>query len=189
MQLRGEIPSQLRVPPLVDSTGTAHHTVTPQPEDGLARPCRLAEDRFVVHSPLVGIHRGLSASRADLTFVVACDMPFVKPRLVEFLLAQAEGFDVVVPVVRGCHEPLCSAYRETCLDPIDRLITRGILKVTMFYTHVRAHAIPETQVGRLDIHSSARSPISTRPRESVPQRWRPFPDSETRKKTARIVHG
>ncbi|MFC2078102.1 molybdenum cofactor guanylyltransferase [Candidatus Bipolaricaulota bacterium] len=118
--------------------------------DSVPEDVCVAEDRLIARSPLVGIHGGLSASRTNLTFVVACDMPYVEPKLVEFLLSQAEGFDVVVPVVRGYYEPLCSAYRRTCLEPIERLITQGVLKVTTFYTHVRAHAIPETQFGQFD---------------------------------------
>ncbi len=138
--------------------------------DVVPEDVRVTEDRFIARSPLVGIHGGLSASKTDLTFVVACDMPYVEPKLVEFLLSQAEGFDVVVPVVRGYYEPLCAAYRKTCLDPIDRLIARGILKVTDVYTHVRAHAISETQVARFDPGLRSFANLNTPARAGAPAR-------------------
>jgi molybdopterin-guanine dinucleotide biosynthesis protein A len=118
--------------------------------DGLPNGVRVAEDRFVVRSPLVGIHAGLSASRTDLTFVVACDMPYVEPSLIDYLLSHAAGVDVVVPVARGYYEPLCAAYRRTCLGPIEGLIGRGVLKVSELYRLVRMHEASEGQVRQCD---------------------------------------
>jgi molybdopterin-guanine dinucleotide biosynthesis protein A len=118
--------------------------------DGLPPGVRATEDRYLVRSPLVGIHAGLAASRTDLTFVTACDMPHVEPALVEFLLGQAEGVDVVVPVVRGYYEPLCAVYRKTCIGPIERLIEAGTLKVSKLYEPVRLREANEEQVVRHD---------------------------------------
>ena len=117
---------------------------------GLPPGVRSAEDRYDVRSPLVGIHAGLSASRTDLAFVVACDMPYVEPALVEFLLSQAEGTGVVVPVVRGYVEPLCAAYRRTCLEAIERLIERGTLKVSELYPLVGVRRVGETEALQYD---------------------------------------
>ena len=118
--------------------------------DGLPDGVRTTDDRYAVRSPLVGIHAGLTASRTDLAFVTACDMPHVEPTLVEFLLTQAEGVGTVVPVVRGCYEPLCAVYRRSCIAPIDDLIERGILKVSSLYDLVHVHEIAESHVRRHD---------------------------------------
>jgi molybdopterin-guanine dinucleotide biosynthesis protein A len=117
---------------------------------GLSPGARAAEDRYAVRSPLVGIHAGLMASSTDLAFVVACDMPYVKPALVEFLLSQAEGVDVVVPVVRGYYEPLCAVYRKTCLAAIKGLIERGVLKVSELYPLVEAREVGEREALQYD---------------------------------------
>jgi molybdopterin-guanine dinucleotide biosynthesis protein A len=114
--------------------------------DGLPPGVRATEDRYLVRSPLVGIHAGLAASRTDLAFVTACDMPHVEPALVEYLLAQAEGVDAVVPVVRGYYEPLCAVYRRTCIAPVEDLIERGVLKVSALYDLVRVHEVDEPDV-------------------------------------------
>ncbi len=111
---------------------------------------RVAEDHYTVRSPLVGIHAGFSTAQTGLTFVVACDMPYVEPSLVEYLLSQLEGVDVVVPVVRGYYEPLCAAYRTTCLPPIERLIERGVLKVSELYSLVELREIGEDRIRQHD---------------------------------------
>ena len=108
--------------------------------------CVVAEDRDTVRSPLVGIHAGLTASRTDLTFVTACDMPYVEPELVEYLLSQTEGSDVIVPVVCGYFEPLCAAYRKTCIGSIEQLIESRTVKVSGMYERVRLREVSEEQI-------------------------------------------
>jgi molybdopterin-guanine dinucleotide biosynthesis protein A len=120
--------------------------------DNLPPGVRTAEDHYTVRSPLVGIHAGLSASRTDLTFVVACDMPYVVPKLVEHLLSRSGGVDVVVPVVRGYVEPLCAVYRRRCIGPIERLIERGVLKVSELYPLVEVREVGEHPIRRHDPH-------------------------------------
>ena len=114
--------------------------------DGLPDGVRVTADRYAFRSPLVGIHAGLSASRTDLTFVTACDMPYIEPVLVEFLLTQADRVDAVVPVVRGYYEPLCAVYRRSCIASIEDLIERGVLKVSKLYGPVRLRAVSEAQI-------------------------------------------
>ncbi len=130
-----------RLGPLFDET-----VVVGRGLEGLPGGVRVTEDRYAVRSPLVGIHAGLAASRTDLTFVTACDMPHVEPALVEFLLTQAEAMDAVVPVVRGYYEPLCAVYRQTCIAPIEDLIERGVLKVSELYEPIRLREVSEVQI-------------------------------------------
>ena len=111
---------------------------------------RAVEDRYNARGALVGIHGGLAASRTDLAFIVACDMPHIEPKLVEQLLGQANAVDVVVPVVRGYYEPLCAAYRTTCIKPIEELIGSGELKIAELYHLVRVHEAQEEDVRRFD---------------------------------------
>ena len=114
--------------------------------ENLPPSVRLVGDLYDVRAALVGIHAGLLASTTDLCFVVACDMPHVEPRLGEFLLEQSAGFDVVIPVARSYYEPLCAVYRRTCLEPIEQLITGGVLKVSELYRFVDVCEALEDQV-------------------------------------------
>lgn len=111
---------------------------------------RIVEDRYDERGAFVGIHGGLAAARTDLAFIVACDMPYVEPSLVEYVLSRSHGADVVVPVVRGYYEPLCAAYRATCIKPMEELIESGDLKIAGLYPHVRVHEVLEQAVLRFD---------------------------------------
>ena len=65
--------------------------------EGYARPVRFAEDEEPDRGPMAGIRMGLRAAEETYAFVVACDMPFVDPALVEHLLDRADGHDAAVP--------------------------------------------------------------------------------------------
>ncbi len=118
-------------------------------------PCRPEGVRFVedahgVKSPLAGIHSGLCASRTDLCFVVACDMPYVVPDLVDLLLVLAQGVDACVPVAAGFFEPLCAAYQKTALPAIERAIRDRHLKVSALYSKLRTNIVSEEEVRSVD---------------------------------------
>ena len=60
--------------------------------------------------PLVGLVSALAQITTPWAFVVACDMPFVSPALVEQLAAQRAQYQAVVPVVGGRIQPLAAFY-------------------------------------------------------------------------------
>jgi molybdopterin-guanine dinucleotide biosynthesis protein A len=78
--------------------------------------------------PLAGLEAALGAITARCAFVVACDMPFVAPPLVEALAARAlaaPDYDVVA--LRSAHglEHLHAVYARTCLAPITEALDQG----------------------------------------------------------------
>jgi len=111
---------------------------------------RIVEDARPEQCPLVGIYSGLRAADTDLCFVLACDLPFVKPELVQYLLTCSDDVDVVVPVVDGYYEPLFAVYRHTAIPAIEENLDRGELKITQTYDHLRLHKIPERMIKRFD---------------------------------------
>ena len=101
-------------------------------------------------SPLVGVHGGLTAATTDLSFVLACDLPFAVPELVHHILSASFDVDIAVPVVRGYLEPLFAAYRQSALESITETLDRGILKVTACYERLRVRELPEAEIRRHD---------------------------------------
>ena len=67
--------------------------------------------------------------------VVACDMPFVPTTLLDALWRASEQRDGAVAESDGPRgvEPLCAAYRTSCLDAIERAIARDDLRVVGFF--------------------------------------------------------
>ena len=53
----------------------------------------------IIKGPMTGVYSGLSAARHACSFVVGCDMPFIKPELTVFLAGLSPGHDIVIPRV------------------------------------------------------------------------------------------
>ncbi len=117
----------------------------------LSRPdIRIVEDIRPEQCPLVGVYSGLRAANTDLAFVLACDLPFVKPELVQHLLSRAHEADIVVPVVKGYYEPLCAVYRWTAIPIIEKSLSRGELKITEIYDRLCLTEVSEPDIRRFD---------------------------------------
>ncbi len=61
------------------------------------RDVTFAEDPDPDEGPVAGIRTGLRAAEAEYAAVVACDMPFVEPAVVDYLFDRAAGRDAAVP--------------------------------------------------------------------------------------------
>src|SRR5689334_2792881 len=96
------------VTPLVSSVVIS----TNRPDDYRWLNWPLVEDNFKGFAgPLAGLEAGLTASPARLNLVIACDLPFVNPALLKYLLSQLQGAAAVIPLNReGRPEPLCAVY-------------------------------------------------------------------------------
>jgi molybdopterin-guanine dinucleotide biosynthesis protein A len=92
---------------------------------------------------LGGIYTGLKVSKTHHNLIVACDMPFVRPHLLTFLINQKKNYDVVVPVTPDGHHPACAIYSKNCIEPIEAQIKAGDLRIADFFPHVK--------VNRMDI--------------------------------------
>ena len=117
----------------------------------LSRPgIRTVDDARPEQCPLVGIYSGLRAANTDLAFVLACDLPFIKPELVQYLLSCAHEVDIVVPVVEGYYEPLCAVYRRTAIPVAENILDAGGRKITKIYHHLRLHKVTEREIRKFD---------------------------------------
>ena len=125
---------------------------------------RVVEDARPEQCPLVGIVSGLLAAKTDLCFVLACDLPFVKPELVQYLLSRADGVDIVVPIINGYYEPLCAVYQQTAIPAIQETLDRGALKTTEIYGRLRVRKVSESDIRRFDSELSSFVNLNT-PRE------------------------
>lgn len=87
--------------------------------------------------PLSGIHAGLNAAKNLYSFVSACDIPFASQRLIERIIAERDGFDVVMLKEGGFLEPLFSLYSKAFIEAAEISIRNGVYKVTATLQHVK----------------------------------------------------
>lgn len=110
----------------------------------------LVRDIIAHQGPLGGIFTALLFSPNEWVFAKATDMPFLVPALVEMMLECRDGFDVVVPVSRGLHEPLFALYHRRCTPAVGQALEQGEKKIVSFYGKMRVHALAEEQWRRAD---------------------------------------
>jgi len=67
--------------------------------------------------PIGGLHAGIKASKGDIMFVVACDMPFVNKEVIKRLFEIADDYDAVIPCWNDeMFEPLHAVYKKNPLE-------------------------------------------------------------------------
>lgn len=116
---------------------------------------RTIPDLYPGADSLGGLATGLTYVRETLgpdawMLGVACDMPFLEPRLLARLAQACGDNDIVVPRTAAGHEPLCSLYRATCLPAMVREIERGNLRIRNLYDQVRMTEVGEEEIRKLD---------------------------------------
>jgi molybdenum cofactor guanylyltransferase len=103
-------------------------------------------DVYQNKGPLGGLHAGLLAVKSDYAFVTAGDMPFFTAELATYLMARKDGYDAIVPQIRGNWEPLCAVYSRNCIGPIKDCLQADIRKVFRFYPKIRVLAVSEDEL-------------------------------------------
>jgi molybdopterin-guanine dinucleotide biosynthesis protein A len=100
--------------------------------------------------PLGGIYSGLQAMRCERGLFLACDMPFLRPDFLQYLVQLSAGFDVVIPRI-GCNtEPLQATYNRACIEPIAAVLDHGERRVVSFFPRVRVRYVDEAEIDVFD---------------------------------------
>ena len=92
------------------------------------------------NGPLGGIEAALSNTTAEWNLVAACDMPGVSPEFFQEILSLADqsAADCLVPLSReGQPEPLCAAWRASCLKAVSGALDAGRRKTQDVFSEVR----------------------------------------------------
>jgi len=122
-----------------------------QSEPVLPASARVVVDLYPDKGALGGIYTGLVASSSSHSLVVACDMPFLNPSLLRYLIRISPGFDVVIPrIEEGKLEPLHALYSRNCITPIQQQIQQGSMKIDSFLEHVKVRYVERAEIEEFD---------------------------------------
>jgi molybdopterin-guanine dinucleotide biosynthesis protein A len=138
-----------RLAPLADEVLVT--TNRPEAYQFLGLP--LIPDVIPGRGALGGLYTALSAARQPLVAVVACDMPFASPRLLEAErdLLLASGSDAVIPQTEGGTEPFHAVYRrDACLPAIQAAIAADRWRVDAWYRQAKVRLMPPEEVQPYD---------------------------------------
>ncbi len=104
--------------------------------------------------PMAGLQVALRwAKERDLPGVLlaGCDMPFLSPGLLRYIIERAAAAPLAVAPVGfagGQPEPLCAWYSVGCMVEVDRRIASGRLAMTALLTLSGVELIPPCEVAR-----------------------------------------
>jgi molybdopterin-guanine dinucleotide biosynthesis protein A len=56
------------------------------------------DEKTIIGGPIRAILTGLKATQADFCLTIPCDMPFIKPKIAEYIFKLAENFEVAIPI-------------------------------------------------------------------------------------------
>ena len=115
---------------VVDALGRAVDQVIVAKAHGQELPrvpmdVRVVEDVRPGLGPVGGLHAALSSTDGDRAVVVGCDMPFLDPSLLTWLLALDDPRDAVAPMLDGRTQTLHAVYRRACLPALKTLLELG----------------------------------------------------------------
>jgi molybdopterin-guanine dinucleotide biosynthesis protein A len=96
---------------------------------GIPAGGRIVVDRIPGAGALGGLYTALEEAATDQVFVVGCDMPFLTPSFVRYVVERGRETDVAVPRdARGRH-PLCASYARRAASHLRTRIEAGALGV------------------------------------------------------------
>jgi molybdopterin-guanine dinucleotide biosynthesis protein A len=100
---------------------------------------------------LGGLLTALRHSDARKTFCIACDMPYLQPAVVAYLLEEAvEGWDIVIPRLPEGLEPLCAVYSVNLATRIEGLLDRGEKRIRTILEGSRTRYVDANELRPLD---------------------------------------
>ena len=126
---------------------------TNHPENFEFLGLRLVADIIPGRGAIGGLYTALSFANTPLVGVIACDMPFANPDILDFecKLVKGEGFDAAIPITGSGKEPFHAVYnKDICLPAIEESLFEGFLRVDSWFHKVRVRYIREEEIALLD---------------------------------------
>ncbi len=124
--------------------------VTNSPQAYAACDAEVVTDALEKRGPLTGIYTGLLHSSDEYNIVVACDMPFLSPRLLSYMAGLGRGYDVVIPRIGEMIEPLHAVYRRGLLPVIEGRIRRDARQIRGIFSEARVRYVTAEEIDQFD---------------------------------------
>lgn len=91
--------------------------------------CSVAYDLIPNAGSLGGLYTGLRTASRPRVFAVACDMPFLDPEVIRFMLSLDQTADVIVASLAGRFQPMHALYSQRCAPFLQAMAQRQDLKI------------------------------------------------------------
>lgn len=101
---------------------------------------------------LGGLYTGLIESDSPRIFAAACDMPFLNPGVIRYLIDADPEADVVGVRLENGFQPMHAVYSRRCIPILERMARSGSLKIQGLFKDplLKVKVISETELIKLD---------------------------------------
>ncbi len=100
--------------------------------------------------PAGGIHSALSQSTVNRNFIVSCDMPFINPHAINFMIENSVHDQITLPIRKNKIEPLFGVYTTDCLPKWGELIQQGNIKLQQMIRNFKLNIIEVEKIIEFD---------------------------------------
>lgn len=139
--------------------------ITNNPAEYVHLGLPMHEDTVPNAGALGGVYTGLTYASHDAVFCVACDSPFLEPKLLSYLFSVLGEYDAVMPytceeievrhlshsdAARITLQTLCAAYSKRCLPIIELMLQESELRVHALQERAHIKCMPPEVWQRFD---------------------------------------
>jgi len=114
------------------------------------KPYPIARDSADGLGPLAGLAAGLAAIDAERAFLVSCDVPFLRPALVQRLLELSDGYDAAVPEIDGFPMVTSAVYSKAALPVARELLAAGRLRPRFLLDSLKTRMVTADELRDVD---------------------------------------
>jgi molybdopterin-guanine dinucleotide biosynthesis protein A len=127
---------------------------------------------------LGGLYTGLRQTKTQHIFLAACDMPFLNPEVIRYMVRLKDQADIVISRWATRLQPTHAVYGRGCLPVIEEMMNRRNRKIHSMISHpaLRVRVIDEQEITRIDRDGRSLFNVNT---PSDLQRARSVHDAET----------
>jgi molybdopterin-guanine dinucleotide biosynthesis protein A len=101
--------------------------------------------------PMTGIFSALAALEENQFFVTACDMPFIRPDLIRYIVGRwSDTWEAAIPVFDGKPQPLLGIYSKKLLPGMEESMEKHIRGLRAFLNTREVQYIEEDRVRLID---------------------------------------
>jgi molybdopterin-guanine dinucleotide biosynthesis protein A len=106
---------------------------------------------------LGGLYTGLREAHTGYVFLAACDMPFLNPEAVRYLVSLKDQADIVMVQLESGLQPTHAVYSQRCLPIIEEMVHAHQVKLQYLAANPSLHVRLVTESELREIDSEGRS--------------------------------
>jgi len=146
--------------------------VIAQDSPSLQTAVPVARDLIPDCGSLGGLYTGLRLAQTPHIFLAACDMPFLNPDVIQYMVRLKDQADIVISRWAARLQPTHAVYGQKCLPVIEKMMNLHNKKIHSMIDNptLRVHVIAEREIRQIDRDGRSMFNINT-PSDLEHARW------------------